>query len=149
MAARIAPALLAAGTLATPAPAQQAPPTATPSILARPTTCHNYGSTQEVIGRIARVSGSGPGSDARHRQAWVMRLEEPFCMRQVAGEPGESLPNVRIIQLLLRPEDFARYEPLVANPRLRATGKLVARREPQQQSLVVLQVTRIDDPARP
>jgi hypothetical protein len=132
-----------------PVAAQQAPPTTPSSILARPTTCHNYGSTQEVIGRIARVSGSGPGSDARHRQVWVMRLEEPFCMRQVAGEPGEALPNVRIIQLVLRPDDFPRYEPLVAKPRLRAAGKLIARRDPQQQSLVVLEVTRIDDPARP
>jgi hypothetical protein len=156
--ARIAPRHLAcalvmasatAGTLPGPAAAQQAPPTAPPSILGRPTTCHNYGSTQEVIGRIARVAGSGPGSDARNRQIWVMRLEDPFCMRQIAGEPGESLPNVRIVQLILRPEDFARYEALVAKPRLRAAGKLVARRDPQQQSLVVLEVTRIDDPARP
>ena len=87
--------------------------------------------------------------DARNRQVWVMRIEAPFCMRQIAGEPGESLANVRIIQLILRPEDFPRYEGLVARPRLRATGKLVARRDPQQQSFVVLEVTRIDDPARP
>jgi hypothetical protein len=135
--------------LPAPAAAQPAPPTTPSSILGRPTTCHNYGSTQEVIGLIARVAGSGPGSDARNRQVWVMRIEAPFCMRQIAGEPGESLANVRIIQLILRPEDFPRYEGLVALPRLRATGKLVARRDPQQQSLVVLEVTRIDDPARP
>jgi hypothetical protein len=115
----------------------------------RPTTCRNYGSTAEVTGAVARLPGEGPGSDPRTRQVLVLRIETPFCMRAVVGVDGVDLPGVPNLQLILKPEDFVRWQRLLAMPRLRATGKLVARKDPAQRTLVVMEVTGLEEPPRP
>ncbi len=159
VAALLAVAALGAGGVFVPAAAQTAggggsppPGVATrtrPEPPRRPTTCHNYGAKIEISGMIARLPGEGPGSDPRTRRVWVMQIDQPICMRAVGGEPGMDLPRVPTIQLVLKPEDFPRWQRELAMSRLRATGKLVARQDPNQRSLVVLEVTRLEAPPRP
>ncbi len=59
-----------------------------------------------------------------------------------------SLPTVLSIQLVIKPEDFARWQRVLAMSRLRATGKLVARRDQRQRSLVVLEVSELEEAPR-
>mgnify|MGYP001327171217 CR=1 FL=1 len=137
-------AVLGAATLA-PAAAQDAPEQRRSS---RTATCQHYGRTATLTGPIARIPGEGPGSDPRTGQVYIMQIRPPLCVRPTAGEPGMSLPTVLSIQLVIKPEDFARWQRVLAMSRLRATGKLVARRDQRQRSLVVLEVSELEEAPR-
>lgn len=79
------------------------------SATAQQSKCYNYQETESSIaGKIERRNIS------KKETIWILRLVSPACFAGGAAD-GTDVPenNVRDLQLVLQPEEYRKYQPLV------------------------------------
>jgi hypothetical protein len=86
--------------------------------------CLPHAGSQRLEGVLVAHTFPGPPNfesikdGDRPERYWLLRLPRPICVADDPNDPetGSGARDVRDIQLILAPEDFARYRPLLGKP---------------------------------
>ncbi|PZR31561.1 DUF4431 domain-containing protein [Caulobacter segnis] len=117
-------------------------------ILASTPQCLPHGGPQRLAGVLVAHTFPGPPNfesikdgDTPERY-WLLRLGKALCVSPDGDDPDSGAKDVREIQLILTPEDFARYRPLLGKP-IVAEGEFMSPMSGHHHTAILLEGVRL------